>query len=332
MNVRATRPTWTEIDMLDQSGRTIVVTGGTGALGLRSACALAERGGKVLITARNPERGAAALEEVTACATGQRPELVQLDLGDLSSVRHAAADIRERTGDSVHALINNAGIMAPPLTLTVDGFESQWATNHLGHAALTWLLYPALTATQGARVVTVSSVTARFAKISPLRLDAQSRGADYNPQSAYSRSKLANLLFAFELHRRLRVDAPHVLSVAAHPGFAATNLANSMQRGPRSLTGRVTEFGIGLLGQTPRRGALPQLYAATAPGVLSGEYYGPSGLGQLRGAPELIGPSPVAQDERLAKVVWSLSGQQSGIVPAPSLIHPSGPSNRISHG
>lgn len=185
---------WTAEDMPDQSGRTFVITGASSGLGLYSAYALAAKGATLLLACRSPERGARAVDQVRTTAPRARVELVRLDLSDLASVRAAAADIRERTDDQLHVLMNNAGVMGPPLGRTADGFETQMGTNHLGHAALTWLLMPALRQTAGARVVTVSSLAHRR---TTLRLDDLNyERRRYNAFGAYSESKLANLMFA----------------------------------------------------------------------------------------------------------------------------------------
>jgi len=323
---------WTASDIPDQSGRIALVTGATSGLGLSTATELARHGARVLLGSRNPEKGATALRQVRAVATGAEPELVTLDLADLASVRAAATDVRERSGGRLDLLVNNAGLMAPPLRLTVDGFELQWATNHLGHAALTWLLYPALATEPGSRVVTVSSLAHRQGHITPTELAAATTGAGYRPWPAYGRSKLANLLFAFELHRRLRVDDPATLSVAAHPGFSSTGLVPAMMAGASRVARAVADAGARVTGQSADRGALPQLYAATAPGVRSGEFYGPSGPGQLRGAPKRVRANDVARDVRLAEAVWALTAEQTGVDPMPSHTHPSGPSDVSAHG
>lgn len=324
--------TWSAADVPEQSGRTALVTGATSGLGLHTSLGLARRGARVLLGARNPQKGAATLAQVRAAATGPEPELVSMDLADLRTVRDAAEDVRTRTGGQLDLLVNNAGIMAPPLALSVDGFESQWATNHLGHAALTWLLLPCITATPAGRVVTVSSLAHRQGRISPVGLPAATHGEHYSPWAAYGRSKLANLLFAFELHRRLRIEFPNTLSVAAHPGLSSTGLVGAMMSTAPKAAAAAAEGVTRLLGQPAEQGALPQLYAATMPEVQSGQYYGPSWPGELRGGPKLVRPNQHAQDERLAKVIWSLTATQTGVEPAPSHVSPSGSSNKIPHG
>jgi NAD(P)-dependent dehydrogenase (short-subunit alcohol dehydrogenase family) len=305
---------WTQADLPDQSGRTILVTGATAGLGLRTATVLAGRGARVLMTARSPERGQRALAEVTR--GGGTAELVSLDLADLSSVRKAAAEVRERTGDALDVLINNAGVMAPPLRRTADGFELQFGTNHLGHAALTWLLVPALRARPAARVVTLSSMVARNGRLD--LDDPNYHHRRYSPGGAYGQSKLANLVFALELDRRARAAGLDLVSVAAHPGFTATNLVSSSARerggallaGAAGLVTRVT-------GQPVSFGALPQLHAATAPDVTGGSYYGPRWA-------EVYGPAgparlwPAARDEAAAARLWTLTAELTGIQPDPA--------------
>src|SRR3954452_4709068 len=189
---------WTEADIPDQSGRTVLITGANSGLGLHSARTLAAKGARVLIACRSAERGAEALRSVGALAQ-TRPELVQLDLADLESVRRAAAGVRESTGDTLEVLINNAGVMAPPKSRTTDGFELQFGTNHLGHAALTWLLMPALRGGTAPRVVTLSSMAARGGRIDIADPNFEQRR--YSPDAAYRQSKLANQVFALELDR-----------------------------------------------------------------------------------------------------------------------------------
>lgn len=307
--------TWNEQDVPDQTGRTVLITGANSGLGLRSAQVLAGKGARVLMGCRSPERGAAALETVRA--EGGKAELVRLDLADLASVRAAAAEVRELTGDTLHVLMNNAGVMATPRRSTVDGFELQLGTNHMGHAALTWLLMPALRGTEDARVVTLSSLAHRGRGFDLEDLDFERRR--YTPTGAYSQSKLANLLFAFELHRR----GP-VVSVAAHPGMTETDLVVNSARS------RVTEGVFGhaitatakyvnkLVTQSLAKGALPQLYAATAPDVQGGEYYGPGGPGEIFGAPAKAKPRKLALDEAAAGELWRRTAEMTGVTPDPA--------------
>lgn len=306
---------WGVADVPDQSGRIVLVTGANSGLGLQTATILARRGATVLMACRNRQRGQAARKRVAAEATAAEVALVCLDLADLSSVRKAAAEVRERTGDRLDVLVNNAGVMACPLQYTVDGFELQMGTNHLGHAALTWLLAPALN--PGARVVTVSSLAHYGGGLDIDDLNFARRR--YRPSLAYSASKLANLLFSFELHRRARAAKRDLRAVAAHPGISATEIfANSLRtRGARPLA-PLAGWGMKLVAQNAVAGALPQLYAATASEVRSGEYYGPTGLGETRGAPGRVVASPAALDEHTARRLWARTAELTGIAPDPA--------------
>lgn len=312
--------TWTEADIPDQTGRTVLVTGANSGLGLRGALVLAARGARVLMACRSPEKGAEAVKAVAAdAAAGGSAELVPLDLADLASVRQAAATVRELTGDRLDVLMNNAGVMMTPKRTTKDGFELQFGTNHLGHAALTWLLMPALRAAAGARVVTMSSLFARMG-----RLDLADPNFEYRrylPGAAYGQSKLANLTFTVELDRRLRAEGADVTSVAAHPGYTVTELSANMARSRQGPLRTLMEFGgeIGnrLFGQDVRVGVLPQLYAATAADVRGGEYYGPSGPGQSRGYPTRVGVLPAAADPAAGSTLWALTAELTRVAPDP---------------
>jgi NAD(P)-dependent dehydrogenase (short-subunit alcohol dehydrogenase family) len=306
---------WSVAEIPDQSGRTVLVTGANSGLGLQTATVLAQRGATVLMACRDQQRGQASLQRVAAEAGTANVALVCLDLADLSSVRRAAAKIRARTGDRLDLLVNNAGVMACPRRYTVDGFELQIGTNHLGHAALTWLLGPALG--PGARVVTVSSLAHHGGGLDVDDLNFERRR--YRPGLAYSASKLANLLFSFELHRRARAAKRDLLAVAAHPGIAATEIfANTLRtRGLRPLAS-FAGWGIKLLAQSAAAGALPVLYAATASEVRSGEYYGPTGLAEARGAPGRVVASPAALDEHTARRLWVRTAELTGVTPDPA--------------
>ncbi len=312
---------WAEADIADQTGRTAVVTGANSGLGLRTAEVLAGKGARVLLACRSAERGAKALEQVRAAASGAAPELVKLDLADLASVREAAASVRERTGDRLDLLINNAGLMMTPRGKTADGFETQFGTNHLGHAALTWLLLPALRGGGGARVVTLSSVAATGARIDVADPNFEHRR--YNPGAAYGQSKLANQVFALELDRRLRATGDDIVSLAAHPGYTWTGLGQGMARSYRNpvlraVIGGGNRLGEILLAQGPRMGALPQLYAATADGIEGGEYIGPRGVGGLRGYPVKVNPLTPARSEALGAALWDLTAKLTGVTPDPA--------------
>lgn len=307
---------WTESDIGDQSGRTVLITGANSGLGLYSARVLAARGARVLLACRNAQRGEEALAQVRAHARVE-PELVELDLSDLGSVSKAAAEVRDRTDDALDVLMNNAGVMGPPRRSTHDGFESQIGTNHLGHAALTWQLMPALRGRPAARVVTLSSIAHRGGNLDVTDLNFRRR--TYTPVTGYSQSKLANLLFALELQRRANRAGLDLLSVAAHPGMSDTELATNSARVrklPAALTGVVSGVNR-MITQSTARGALPQLYAATAPEACGGQYYGPDGFGEIRGLPRRAKLSTAARDERTAALLWDTTAELTGVSPDP---------------
>ncbi|WP_414937980.1 oxidoreductase [Amycolatopsis sp. cmx-11-51] len=317
----AARTRWTEADIPDQTGRAAFVTGANSGLGLRTAEVLASKGARVLLGCRSPERGAKALEQVRAAATGDAPELVRLDLADLDSVREATKKVQELSGGKLDLLINNAGVMATPRGHTKDGFETQFGTNHLGHAVLTWLLMPSLREGAGARVVTVSSVAATGARIDVADPNFERRM--YNPGAAYGQSKLSNQVFALELDRRLRATGDGVVSVAAHPGYTWTGLGSGMARSyrnpvVRALVGAGNRVGEVLIAQNARKGTLPQLFAATAPEVVGGDYIGPHGLGGLRGDPVKVRPLPAARSESLGAALWDVTTKLTGVTPDPA--------------
>ncbi len=306
---------WSAADIPDQTGRTVLVTGANSGLGLQTAIALAEHGATVLLACRDPQRGQVALDRVQSGPGGANARLITLDLADLSSVRKAANEVRSITEDRLEVLVNNAGVMATPLRRTVDGFELQIGTNHLGHAALTWLLAPALV--PGARVVTVSSLAHRGGGLDPTDLNFQRRR--YKPATAYSASKLANLLFTFELDRRARNAGRDLLAVAAHPGLTDTELVvNTARMHSAGPLAHVARWGNKLITQGAAAGALPQLYAATAADVHSGEYFGPANLGETRGSPGRVPASAAAQDERTAQLLWERTAELTGVPPDPA--------------
>ena len=305
-------PGWTADDIPDLTGRRAVVTGATSGLGEVTAVELARHGTHVVLTARDADRGEQAAARVRAAAPGASVQVGALDLADLSSVRAFAADVADDVaGEPLDLLVNNAGVMAVPARRTVDGFELQMATNHLGPFALTGLLLPALLRRPGARVVTVSSFVHRFGA---LRLDDLMSEQSYDPWQAYYRSKLANLLFMRELGRRAAAAGVDLVSTAAHPGWARTNL---QYVGPRTSGRRggvtVARAANSVLGQSATTGALPQLRAATDPGVRSGDYFGPRGLGEQRGLPRRVGMSRAARDDLAARSLWDTSERLTGV-------------------
>ncbi|MCG8926742.1 oxidoreductase [Lentzea sp. CC55] len=290
---------WTEADIPDQTGRTVLVTGANSGLGLRTAQVLAAKGAHVLMGCRSVQRGEAARRTVRGSA-----EVLELDLADLGSVRTAAEKV-----EALDVLVNNAGIMAVPNGRTADGFERQFGTNHLGHAALTWLLLPALRRRPGARVVTVSSLMHRAGRID--FEDPNWERRPYSLQGSYGQSKLANILFARELERR----SPDVTSIAAHPGMTATELTNNMADAHRSAVMKIAGRISHLFSQSVEMGALPQLYAATSPDARGGQYYGPDGFNGLRGYPGVARMTAAARDDLAANRLWELTVKLTGINP-----------------
>ncbi|MEU0401980.1 oxidoreductase [Streptomyces sp. NPDC006197] len=299
---------WTADLIPDQTGRTFVVTGANSGLGLATTRALARRGGRVILAVRDEEKGRRAAEDLAAAGADRDLLLVRrIDLADPDSVR-AFADGMRAEHPRLDVLVNNAGVMAPPRTLTPEGHEIQFAANHLGHFALTGLLLDLLAVGTDPRVVTVSSINHRQGS---LRFDDLSGERGYTPMAFYNQSKLANAVFGKELHRRLTATASPVRSVLAHPGYTATNLQMKDTSGLAKLFfGRV---GNPLLAQRPERGALPQLYAATDASVAGGEFIGPDGMGELRGAPTRVRLSEAAGDPETGRRLWEESERLTGV-------------------
>ena len=301
---------WTAADIPAQAGRVAVVTGANSGLGLATARELARAGARVVMASRSAQRGATAEAHVKAAVPGADVVVESLDLASLASVREFAKNITTSYA-AIDLLVNNAGVMAIPRAETVDGFEMQLGTNHLGHFALTGLLLPSMIGRAGSRVVTVSSTGHRVGTID--FADPMARKS-YRKWGAYAQSKLANLLFAYELQRRLNAAGAMTISVAAHPGYASTNLQSV---GPRETGNRVMgllmSLGNAAFGQSADDGALPQLYAATAPQVQGGQFFGPSRLFESRGAPKLCVSSSRSQNLDDAARLWTLSEALTGI-------------------
>jgi NAD(P)-dependent dehydrogenase (short-subunit alcohol dehydrogenase family) len=284
---------WTAADIPRQDDRTFVVTGANSGIGLEAARALAGAGGRVVMAVRDTAKGSTAAAGITGDV-----EVRQLDLASLDSVRAFAADLP----GPVDVLVNNAGVMALPHRTTADGFEMQFGTNHLGHFALTGLLLDRLTD----RVVTVSSGAHRIGKID---FDDLQHEKSYRRWEAYGQSKLANLLFTYELQRRLTAAGSALKAVAAHPGYAATNLqfhTESFQDAAMSVFNK-------LVAQSAEMGALPTLYAATVPDIPPAAFVGPDGLGEQRGHPKLVGSSSRSKDEAAAARLWTESERLTGV-------------------
>jgi NAD(P)-dependent dehydrogenase (short-subunit alcohol dehydrogenase family) len=297
---------WTTDDIPDQTGRTAVVTGANTGLGLETAKALAASGASVVLAVRNLDKGKRAAATITTASPGADVTVQRLDLSSLGSVREAAAELQAGQ-DRIDVLINNAGVMYTPRSTTADGFELQFGTNHLGHFALTGLLLDKLLATHGSRVVTVSSIGHRIR--SRIDVDDLAFQHRYGQVAAYGRSKLANLLFTYELQRRLaRADAS-TIAVAAHPGGSNTEL---VRNSPRVLRALNTAFGS-LATQSAAMGALPTLRAATDPTVIGGQYYGPGGFRELRGHPTVVASSRRSHETDTQQRLWTASELLTGV-------------------
>ncbi len=301
--------TWTTADIPDQRGRVAIVTGSNTGLGFETAAELARAGATVVLACRTPSKADEARRRIEARTGDATVETLALDLGDLSAIRDAAAETVERW-PRIDVLINNAGVMIPPKSTTVDGFELQFGTNHLGHFAYTGQVLGALTATPGSRIVTVSSLAHRDGR---MHWDDLQWERSYNRMAAYGQSKLANLLFTFELDRRLRTAGVETVALAAHPGVSATELARHL---PLASLPGIKTVASALLSATLNSaadGALPSLRAATDPDATGSLYYGSSGYKELRGAPEVVMPAPHAVREADWERLWSVSEELTGV-------------------
>ncbi len=296
---------WTTADIPDQSGRVAVVTGSNTGLGLETARALAGAGAVVVIAVRNLDKGAAAMATILETHPDATIHLQPLDLASLDSVRAASDEILGRH-QHLDLLINNAGVMYTEWQTTTDGFEFQMGVNHLGHFALTMALLDRLMSTEGSRVISVSSVGHRImSKLDPATMMSS---AKYDRIAAYGRSKLANLLFTYELQRRLEAAESTTAALAAHPGLSSTELTRNS---PRSV--RFMERFSGPFSQSAAQGALPQLRAATDPDAAGGQYYGPDGFMEGRGHPVVVTSSARSHDEALQRSLWLESERLTGV-------------------
>ena len=293
---------WDAADIPDQTGRAAVITGASSGLGFQAARYLAGRGAVVVLTGRDPGRITAARDRLLDQVTGARLDTVALDLASLESVREAAAEIRGRY-PRLDLLINNAGVMMTPHGRTADGFELQLGTNHLGHFALTGLVLPSLLEVVGSRVVTVSSNGHKVGRIDFTDLQSERR---YNRVTAYGRSKLANLMFTYELQRRLSRAGAATIAVAAHPGTSDTDLV-------RHLPGWIQAATRLAPNQDAAHGALSTVRAAADPTAAGGDYYGPSGLGEFSGPPVRVRSSARSRDTWVHKRLWAVSEQLTGV-------------------
>jgi NAD(P)-dependent dehydrogenase (short-subunit alcohol dehydrogenase family) len=295
--------TWTTADIPDQTGRVAVITGANTGLGYETAAALAAKGAHVVLAVRNLDNGKDAATLIVQRNPGASVALQKLDLTSLESIRNAADELRSKH-DHIDLLINNAGVMVPPKSNTKDGFELHFGTNHLGHFALTGLLLDRLLTVPGCRVVTVSSIGHRIGRI---RFDDLQWERGYGRIRAYGQSKPANLLFTYELQRRL--TGTHTIAAAAHPGASKTELARNMPPSIRLITGLLE-----LMSQDAAMGALPTLRAATDPAVLGGQYFGPGGIGELRGYPKVVASNDRSHDVAVQKRLWAALEELTGVV------------------
>lgn len=301
---------WSAADIPAQDGRTAVVTGANSGIGAVAARELARAGAQVVLACRDTAKGDAAAARIRGDAPAARIEVARLDLADLDSVRTFSAGFGDGH-DGLDLLVNNAGVMALPYRQTADGFEMQLGTNHLGHFALTGLLLPSLLSRPDPRVVTVSSVAHRMGKIDFDDLQGERR---YRKWGAYGQSKLANLLFTFELQRRAAAAGLPLRAVAAHPGYSATNLQAA---GPRMAGSRIEELANTVanrvFAQSDEMGALPTLYAATVRDLPGGAFVGPGGPLGMRGHPQIVSSNAAAQDAGTAARLWEVSEELTGV-------------------
>ncbi|MGW0815856.1 SDR family NAD(P)-dependent oxidoreductase [Streptomyces viridiviolaceus] len=291
---------WTIADMSDQAGRTAIVTGANTGLGYEAATALAAKGAHVVLAVRNFQKGKAAAGLIARAHPGASVAIQELDLASLDSIRAAADELKSKH-DTIDLLINNAGVMTRSKSTTKDGFELQFGTNHLGHFAFTGLLVDRVLAAPGSRIVTVSSPGHRYPR-SGIRFDDLQWERSYRPLDAYGQSKLANLMFTYELQRRLQDT--DTMAVAAHPGGSKTQMVSNSPGLVRLM---------GPLFQSAEMGALPTLRAATDPGVLGGQYYGPGGLAEQRGYPKVVTSSATSHDVAAQRRLWAISEELTGV-------------------
>jgi NAD(P)-dependent dehydrogenase (short-subunit alcohol dehydrogenase family) len=303
---------WTSDDIPDQSGKRALVTGVTSGIGEKTVIELARHGAEVILGARNPAKLEASIRTIEEAVPGAKLHPLSIDVSDLSSIRRAASQV----DGPLDLLVNNAGVMATPYQRTADGLELQMATNHFGPFALTGLLLPQLAASGDGRVVAVGSQASRVARTAPLE-DPQDESGRYSRWRAYAQSKLADLMFVFELDRRAREQGVPVKGLAAHPGYSATGLmgtgiSTGSDRRRVALSTRLLQGVFEAVGQPAEIGALPTLMAATAD-LPGSTYVGPSGLGQMKGHPRIVSPRRLAHDREAQRRLWELSEEATGV-------------------
>ncbi len=299
---------WTLDFIPDLTGKIIIITGGNSGLGYESAKALAGKGAEIIIACRSVEKGELAIKKIKKESPSSKVHTLELDLADLSSVKKFVTEFQNKYS-RLDVLLNNAGIMTTPYGHTKDGFESQLGTNHLGHFALTGLLLPIITSTSNSRVVNVSSMAHRGAKMDFENLQFEN-GHDYTPLKSYSRSKLANLLFTYELQRRFKTNNINSIALAAHPGVANTNLGHYIEH---KFLYKIIRPVADLVIQTPELGAFPQIRASADLNVKGGEFYGPERIFQMLGYPVLVKSSENSHNIKDAEKLWDESEKLTGV-------------------
>ncbi|MCO1578395.1 SDR family NAD(P)-dependent oxidoreductase [Crossiella sp. SN42] len=298
---------WSAAEVPGQTGRVAIVTGANTGIGFPTAQVLAQRGATVVLAVRDLEKGKRAAARIAETAPGAQVVVQRLDLTSLDSVREAAGELRD-SFERIDLLINNAGVMYTPKQLTQDGFELQFGTNHLGHFAFTGLLVDRLAETPGARIVTVASIAHNLR--ARIHFDDLQWSRSYDRVAAYGQSKLANLMFTYELARRLSAHGSPALALAAHPGISMTEL---VRNSPAPFRLGMRLFGR-LFTQPAEQGALPTLRAATDPAAVTGQYYGPNGFRELRGAPVVVRSSRQSRDEEQQRRLWAESERLTGVI------------------
>lgn len=294
-------PKWTVDNMPDQTGKVAIVTGSNSGIGYETALALAAKGATVIMACRSADKSDTANQNIRDEYPEANVQCIQLDLADLSSVRRFVEAFTAQY-DRLDLLINNAGVMMiPELRRTANDFEMQFGTNHLGHFALTGLLLDTINRTPDSRIVNVSSNAHRMGRMDFDNLNAEQ---SYDRMVAYGESKLANLLFTYELQRRLEANGGNAVATAAHPGWTATNLQRDVW---------IARLLNNFVAMQPDKGALPTLYAATASDVTGGDYYGPDGMGEMRGYPKQVGSNELSHDPMLAEKLWTLSEELTDV-------------------
>jgi NAD(P)-dependent dehydrogenase (short-subunit alcohol dehydrogenase family) len=299
---------WTPKDIPSQAGKLAIITGANSGIGFHTALELARAGAAVILACRNATKAQEAKEKILYQVPLAHIEVALVDMADLDSIK-TFAETFVASERKLHLLINNAGVMAlPKRTPTAQGFEAQFGTNHLGHFALTGELMPALLKTPGSRVVTVASIAHKGGR---MHFDDLNWEKSYDPRKAYQQSKLANILFGLELDRRLKRANANVASILAHPGVAATSIiSNGMGE---TLQAKIANTIVPFLAQSDARGSWPTLYAATSPDALSGRYYGPDGIAEIKGLPTEVKPKPHALDAAAAARLWHVSEQMTHV-------------------